>query len=145
MWQQHDTPIEGRVVCGVVARGPLKPFPQREEGKNGRWSRKFENTRRENGLRMVMCCFLTCLKEHAHLYVHVIISMRQQERRQLGIPNSSGVLSSVCQGLGVPWIHDIYEAPMSPSTCCPNDRYSFSAVTTTNTTVTSKSERPAIY
>lgn len=34
---------------------------------------------------------------------------------------------------------------MSPGTCCPNDGYGFSAVTTTNTTVTSKSERPAIY
>lgn len=34
---------------------------------------------------------------------------------------------------------------MSPGTCCPNDGYSFSAVTTTNTTVTSKSKRPAIY
>lgn len=48
MWQQRDTPIEGRVVCGVVARGMLNPFPQQEEGKNGRCRTKFENIRREN-------------------------------------------------------------------------------------------------
>lgn len=61
MWQQRDTPIEGRVVCGVVVRGLLKPFPKREEGKSGRWRRKFEDTRRENSLRMAMCM-------HCHLF-----------------------------------------------------------------------------
>lgn len=74
MWQQRDTPIEGRVVCGVVARGLLKPFHQREEGKNGRWRRKFENTPKENDY---VRAFSFCLQAHAHLYVHVIISMHQ--------------------------------------------------------------------
>lgn len=38
-------------------------------------------------------------------------------------------------------ILDIYEAPVSPGTCCPGDWDSFSAVATTNRTVATKSVR----
>lgn len=72
-------------------------------------------------------CMHGCMHICTSVHVHVHISVRKHDLMQHGIPNTSGALSIFFFGKdfllyrAVPSIHDIYEAPMSPSACCPDN------------------------